>query len=90
MINDKAQSVGKANFERVLYIILFLIIERFISMVLFVIAITQLIYVWLTGEPNDTLLDFNHSLAEYMKQVVAYLGFNTDIKPWPKGDWPDV
>lgn len=88
MKKEEVNVSGKANFERVLYIILYLIIERFISLVLFVIAISQLIYSWLTGEPNEKLLEFNHSLAEYMKQIVEYLGFNRDEKPWPKGDWP--
>jgi hypothetical protein len=75
---------------RALYTILYLIIIRLISMVLFVIAITQYIYSWLTGEPNDKILHFTEGLAEYSKQLVSYVGFNTDEKPWPVGEWPDV
>ena len=44
----------------------------------------------LTGEPNDKILYFTEGLAEYTKQLVSYVGFNTDEKPWPFGDWPDV
>jgi hypothetical protein len=80
----------KAGLSRALYTILFLIIIRLISMVLFVIAITQFIYSWLTGEPNEKILYFTEGLAEYSKQLVSYVGFNTDEKPWPAGDWPDV
>jgi len=80
----------KAGVSRALYTILYLIIGRFISMVLFVIAITQYIYSWLTGEPNEKILHFTEDLAEYSKQLVSYVGFNTDEKPWPVGDWPDV
>ena len=81
---------GKPGLVRALYTILFLIIIRLISMVLFVIAITQYIYSWLTGEPNEKILYFTEGLAEYSKQLVSYVGFNTDEKPWPVGDWPDV
>ena len=81
---------GKAGLSRALYTILYLIIIRFISMVLFVIAITQYIYSWLTGEPNEKILYFTEGLAEYSKQLVSYVGFNTDEKPWPVGEWPDV
>ena len=81
---------GKPGLARALYILLYLIIGRFVSMVLFVIAITQYIYSWLTGEPNDKILYFTEGLAEYTKQLVSYVGFNTDEKPWPFGDWPDV
>lgn len=80
----------RSGFVRVLYTLLYLVIGRFISMVLFVIAITQFIYIWLTGEPNDKILHFTEDLAEYSKQLVSYVGFNTDEKPWPVGDWPDV
>jgi len=89
-MEEKVKNTGKANFERILYIILYLIIERFISLVLFVIAIAQLVYVWLTGNPNEKLLQFNQSLAQYMKQLVKYLGFNTDDRPWPVGEWPQA
>lgn len=80
----------KPGVVRALYILLYLIIGRFISMVLFVIAITQYIYSWLTGEPNEKILYFSEGLAEYTKQLVSYVGFNTDEKPWPVGEWPDV
>lgn len=80
----------KPGLSRALYTILYLIIGRFISMVLFVIAITQYIYSWLTDEPNEKILHFTKGLAQYTKQIVSYVGFNTDKKPWPVGDWPDV
>jgi hypothetical protein len=76
--------------SRLLHTILYLIIGRFIAMVLFVIAITQFIYLWLTGEPNDKILSFTKNLSEYAKELVSYVSFNTDEKPWPMGDWPDT
>ena len=80
----------KPGVARALYTILYLVIGRFISIVLFVIAITQYIYCWLTGEPNEKILHFTEGLAAYAKQLVSYVGFNTDEKPWPAGDWPEV
>ena len=80
----------KADLARVLYTILYLIIGRFISMILFVIAVCQFIYSWLIGEPNDKLLHFTSGLAEYSKQLVSYIGFNSDERPWPVGEWPSV
>ena len=80
----------KPGVARALFIILYLIIIRLISTVLFVIAITQYIYSWLTGEPNDKIMYFTESLAEYSKQLVSYVGFNTNERPWPVGKWPEV
>jgi hypothetical protein len=76
--------------SRALFTILYLIIGRVIAMVIFVIAITQFIYLWVSGEPNDKILEFSERLAEYSKQLVVYVSFNTDEKPWPVGDWPTV
>ncbi len=80
----------KPGIARALYILLYLIIGRFISVILFVVAITQFIYTWLSGEPNEKILDFTEGLSEYAKQLVSYVGFNSDEKPWPFGDWPNV
>jgi hypothetical protein len=86
----KTDQQPKADLARVLYTIMYLIIGRFISMVLFVIVACQFIYSWLIGEPNDKLLYFTSGLAEYSKQLVSYVGFNTNETPWPAGDWPSV
>ncbi len=80
----------KVDLARVLYTILYLIIGRFISMILFVITVSQFIYNWLIGEPNDKLLSFTVGLAEYSKQLVSYICFNMNERPWPAGDWPSV
>ena len=89
---DEVETNGreKPGLARALFILLYLINIRLISMVLFVIAITQYIYSWLTGEPNDKIMYFTEGLGEYSKQLVSYVGFNTDDKPWPVGEWPDV
>lgn len=80
----------KPGVARAIYTLLYLLIGRFISMVLFVIAITQYIYSWMTGEPNEKILIFTANLGEYTKQLVSYVAFNTDERPWPVGDWPEL
>jgi hypothetical protein len=86
--NTETNKHPKADIPRIAYTILFLIIQRFISMVIFVIVVIQFIHSWVTGAPNEKLLSFTGALAEYSKQLVSYVGFNNDDKPWPMGDWP--
>jgi len=81
----KTEITPRADMKRMLYTMLYLIIGRFISMVLFVISLSQFIYSWLTGEPNDKLLSFTDAMAKYGKQLVLYVGFNSDERPWPVG-----
>ena len=86
----ETKTYPKADMTRVLYTILYLIIGRFISMVLFVIAVSQFIYSLLIGEPNKKLLSFTDAMSEYGKQLILYIGFNSDARPWPVDDWPSV
>ena len=88
MEDVKNNQESKADLTRVLYVILYLIISRIISMILFVIVVGQFIYSWVIGKPNEKVLVFTKSLAEYTKQIVEYVSFNTDKKPWPSDDWP--
>lgn len=85
--NTEINNHPKADIARVLYSILFLIIDRMMSTLLFLIVIVQLIHSWVKGKPNETLLDFTSALSEYAKQIIAYVGFNSDEKPWPMGKW---
>jgi hypothetical protein len=42
-----------------------------------------------TGKPNARLLDVGLSLAQYVYQVVEYLTFNTEVRPFPfDAEWP--
>jgi len=41
------------------------------------------------GEVNEELRDVGHSIATYMYEIIRYLTFNTDDKPFPFGTaWP--
>jgi hypothetical protein len=41
------------------------------------------------GTPNQRLLDFGYSLAVYAFQIITYLTYNSEKKPFPFSDWPD-
>lgn len=78
----------KASGERLLYTIFFVIIANIVSWIVCVVVIAQFFYSWIGGSPNEKLLSFSGSLSEYVKQLVAYISFNSDEKPWPMGEWP--
>ena len=78
------------NIQRTLYTILYLVIGRFITMLLLVITLAQAIYIWMEGEPNREIFKFSKAMAEYSKQLVEYVSFNSNIRPWPIGEWPEI
>lgn len=42
----------------------------------------------LTGKLNSFLIRFGNSLSVYVQQVLRYLTYNTEEKPFPFNSWP--
>jgi hypothetical protein len=80
---------SKSTWTRLLFIILFAITYRVASIVLFAITILQFIKALITGKPFSQLQSFGGSLATYNKEVVEFLSYQSDEKPFPVGPWPE-
>ncbi|HEY8521844.1 MAG TPA: DUF4389 domain-containing protein [Gammaproteobacteria bacterium] len=54
-----------------------------------VVVVLQFGFVLFTGSPNPRLLELGQSLATYTYQLIRYLTFNSDERPFPFDlDWP--
>lgn len=54
------------------------------------VVVVGFLWVLFTGDVNRQLQTVGNSLATYVQQIVRYLTFNTDDRPFPLGgDWPD-
>lgn len=54
------------------------------------VVIVQFFWVLFTGEANEKLKRFGQALSTYTYQIVLYLTFNTEERPFPFDiDWPD-
>jgi hypothetical protein len=54
-----------------------------------VVIVAQFCHVLFTGETNRPLRDLGLSLATYTYQIVCYLTFNTEERPFPfDSGWP--
>jgi hypothetical protein len=73
---------------RLLFIIIYAVVLWATSIVLGLVVIFQFLSVLLTRKPQGNLLEFGGSLSEFVRQIVAYLTFNSEDKPFPFGDWP--
>ncbi len=82
-------NVGKIV-ERVLCMILFGFIGYFVFWAICLLALVQFIFSLVNGEANDDLKKFTANLAEYMRQIGAYLGYSSDERPCPFGAFPNV
>ena len=89
-MTDDVKTHVKSNttWTRLIYLVLYGIIYWFANFVLFAIAIAQFLKTLLSGSPFEQLQAFGSSFAEYNRQIVAYMSYHSDVKPFPAGPWP--
>lgn len=80
---------SRATWLRLLFMIVLGFLYGLSRVVLGAVVVIQFVYVLLTGATNDDLKVFGRSLAVYSFQIVDYLTFNTEKKPFPLDSaWP--
>ena len=53
------------------------------------VVVLQFFWVLFTGETNKPLANLGQALATYTYQIIRYLTFNTEERPFPfDADWP--
>lgn len=58
--------------------------------VMAVVALVQFVFQLVAGNDNGKIRQFGHSLSQYMYQVLMFLSFNSEEKPFPFSDWPQA
>ena len=60
----------------------------FAGLIVLFVASIQIVYGFIKGEPNQRLLMLTSGLNSYIHQILQYITYNSDIKPYPFSDWP--
>lgn len=80
---------SKSIWMRLLFMLALTLIYSLSRIVVGAVIVAQFIWVLLTADSNPKLLLFGKSLATYTNQVILYLTFNTEERPFPfDSDWP--
>ncbi len=79
----------KATWLRGIFMLIFFAVAYyFIILLIAAIALFQFGSVLFTGQLNVWLLSFGRSLSIYSQQIVSFLTYNSEQKPFPFGEWP--
>ncbi|RRJ85476.1 DUF4389 domain-containing protein [Aestuariirhabdus litorea] len=70
--------------------LLFWLVMQLTRLVVGVVVLSQVVFVLMTGSPNDNLLDFSRSLNRYIFQILQFLTYHSEQKPFPFSDWPQA
>ena len=80
---------ARSTWLRFLFMIIFALLYGLSRLVTAAVVAIQFFYVLLTGATNEQLKKFGHSLAIYSFEIIDYLTFNTETKPYPlDAEWP--
>lgn len=80
----------RSTWIRLFFMIIFALLYGLSRLVTAAVVVIQFFHVLFTGETNGQLKTFGHSLAIYSYEVVEYLTFNSDTRPFPlDSTWPE-
>lgn len=80
---------SRTTWLRLLFMIIFVFLYGLSRIVVLAVVVLQFLWVLFTGETNDKLKTLGQSLATYTYQLIRYLTYNSDSRPFPfDDDWP--
>lgn len=89
MSDELKQNISRTEtWIRLLYMMLFAVIYSFAGVVLGAIVLLQFGFVLFTATRNPHLLRVGASMSLFLYQILLYITYNTDERPFPFSEWP--
>jgi len=85
---------SRSTWLRLVFMVIFYFLISVAAMVTTAVVVLGFFWLLFTGDANQQLKRLGQSLASYLSEIIRYLTFNSDQKPfpfdagWPSGD-PD-
>lgn len=84
----KSNLTSSKHWLRLVFMLLFAAVLQLASLVMWVLVIVQFLFSLITGTDNQHLRRFGHSLSTYIYDVLKFLCYSSEEKPFPFADWP--
>lgn len=85
-IKENAQNVD--TWTRGLFILVYGVIFYFVFWLVGLVVVFQFLVKLMTTELNQRLLDFSAALTRYIAQILLYITFRSEQRPFPFSPWP--
>lgn len=86
----KQNVTARSTWVRLLFMAVFWFVFGLLHCVLAVVVGVQFLIVLVTGSPNERLVKFGYELGIYYHDIVVFVTFKTEAKPFPFSDWRQV
>ncbi|MEE9494640.1 MAG: DUF4389 domain-containing protein [Gammaproteobacteria bacterium] len=81
----------RATWHRLFFMLVTIMLYSISRAVVSLVVVIQFFWVLFNGETHKSLLQLGGSLAIYTYQIIRYLSFNTEARPFPFDlDWPSA
>lgn len=85
------ENVLSANhWLRLVFMVLFVCILCVSYYVMTLAVVSQFIWTLVTGQSHEQLRTFGNNLSQYVYQILRFITYNTENKPFPFADWPET
>lgn len=84
----KEKVTAKPTWTRALYILLFIVIYNIAEIVVYGVVVLQFLFTLFTGTCNTQLQILGKNLSTFIAQILMYLTYNSDDRPYPFALWP--
>ena len=82
---------SKSTWLRLLFMLVVLLLWSLSRIVTGAVIVLQFFWVLFTGESNQQLRHLGEQLARYTYQIIRYMTFNSDDRPFPFDlEWPST
>ena len=81
---------NQAVWLRGLFILIFGVILYFAFILVWLLVVFQFVSKVVTGNLNRQLADFSSGLLRYISQILGYITFQSDERPFPFSPWPEA
>ena len=85
----KANLLSTSFWIRVLFMLIFALVLWALWLAAIVICVVQTVIVLITGEINEQLQKLGAIAAQYLSQIVSFMVFATEDKPFPFSPFPE-
>ena len=88
--NDMKSNLSSTKqWFRFLYMLIFALVLYAAILVTWVVVAIQFIFTMFTGSDHPSLRKFCAAFSTFVYQIIRFLTYNTEEKPFPFSDWPD-
>jgi len=90
MDNDQLKSnlTSSKHWLRLVFMLVFAAVLQLASLIMWVLVGAQFLFSLITGQDNSHLRQFGSSLSRYIFDVLRFLTYSSEEKPFPFADWP--